>query len=53
VEICINATLEIIHISNKSLQDMGKKRDDREIVRIELADEGVARSRGKEVISFP
>jgi hypothetical protein len=43
---CSIATSEIIHIANKSLYDMGKKRHDREAIRIELVVGGVARSGG-------
>jgi hypothetical protein len=51
--ICLDATLDIIHIANKPLQDMGEKRDNKEAMRIELSMGGVARIGGQEVTMFP
>jgi hypothetical protein len=52
VEICPNSTPEIIHIANQSLLDMGKKKDESETVRLELATGGVARSKAVRSESF-
>lgn len=44
VDICKNSTPVIIHLTNKSLGNMGKKKDHREAMRVELASGGVATS---------
>jgi len=38
------STLEIVHIANQSLNDMGRKREEREALRLELATNGVVRT---------
>jgi hypothetical protein len=44
VGICQDASTKIIHITNKSLVDMGISRDNKEVVRVELEKGGVAGS---------
>lgn len=46
VGICLVATLQINHISSKSLLDLGKKRDDKDVAGIERAVEEIARFKG-------
>jgi hypothetical protein len=44
VGICPKSTTEIIHIANQSLLEIGKKKEARQALRLELATRGVART---------
>jgi hypothetical protein len=49
VDICLASTLEIVHIANQSILDIARKRDQREEMRLELANK-TRRSMGTKLL---
>jgi hypothetical protein len=43
VDICPSSTLEIVHLANQSVLDIGKKKDEKEALKVKLAARGVTR----------